>query len=65
MRAVVLGATGHIGAHVVRALLAGGHQVRAAERGRLGERYLLTCRNLTLKALADIAAACAGTPPPR
>ena len=32
MRALVLGATGHIGAHVVRALLAGGHEVRAAYR---------------------------------
>lgn len=32
MRALVLGATGHIGAHVVRALLADGHQVRAAYR---------------------------------
>jgi dihydroflavonol-4-reductase len=31
-RAVVLGATGHIGAHIVRALLAGGHEVRAAYR---------------------------------
>ncbi|MBI4354662.1 MAG: NAD-dependent epimerase/dehydratase family protein [Candidatus Omnitrophica bacterium] len=29
-RALVLGATGHIGAHVVRALLADGHPVRAA-----------------------------------
>jgi dihydroflavonol-4-reductase len=36
-RALVLGATGHIGAHVVRALLAGGHDVRAAYRT---ERYL-------------------------
>ena len=32
MRAVVLGATGHIGAHVVRALLDAGHEVRAAYR---------------------------------
>ena len=36
-RALVLGATGHIGAHVVRALLAEGHSVRAAYRG---ERFL-------------------------
>lgn len=35
--ALVLGATGHIGAHVVRALLAGGYRVRAAYRS---ERYL-------------------------
>ena len=35
--ALVLGATGHIGAHVVRALLAGGHRVRAAYRN---ESYL-------------------------
>jgi len=32
MRALVLGATGHLGAHIVRALLAEGHQVRAAYR---------------------------------
>lgn len=32
MRALVLGATGHIGAHIVRALLADGHTVRAAYR---------------------------------
>ncbi len=36
-RALVLGATGHIGAHVVRALLARGHEVRAAYRS---EKYL-------------------------
>ena len=40
-------------------------QVRAAERGRLGERYLLTCRNLSLKEFADLVAASAGVPPPR
>ena len=36
-KALVLGATGHIGAHVVRALLARGHTVRAAYRN---EKYL-------------------------
>lgn len=36
-RALVLGATGHIGNHVVRALLAEGHTVRAAYRN---DRYL-------------------------
>ncbi len=36
-KALVLGATGHIGAHVVRALLAQGHEVRAAYRS---EKYL-------------------------
>jgi len=41
-----------------------GH-VRAAQRGRLGERYLLACRNLSLKELADLAAHAAGTRPPR
>ena len=37
MRALVLGATGHLGAHIVRALLAAGHEVRAAYRS---ERFL-------------------------
>ena len=32
MRALVLGSTGHIGAHIVRALLAERHEVRAAFR---------------------------------
>ena len=41
-----------------------GH-VRAAERGRLGERYLLTCRNVTLKEFAALVAQCTGMPPPR
>ena len=41
-----------------------GH-VRAAQRGRTGERYLLTCRNLTLKEVADVIAATAGVPAPR
>ncbi len=33
MRALVTGSTGHIGPHVVRALLAAGHQVRAGVHG--------------------------------
>ncbi len=41
-----------------------GH-VRAAERGRPGERYLFTCRNVTLQAFAGLAAAAAGVAPPR
>lgn len=41
-----------------------GH-VRAAERGRLGERYLLTCRDLTLQEFATLVAEAAGVPPPR
>ena len=41
-----------------------GH-VRAAERGRLGERYLLTCRNIEVKAFAELVARAAGVPPPR
>ncbi len=41
-----------------------GH-VKAARQGRLGERYLLACRNLSLKELADLAAGAAGVRPPR
>jgi dihydroflavonol-4-reductase len=41
-----------------------GH-VRAAERGGLGERYLLTGRTIALKEFADIVASCAGVAPPR
>lgn len=40
-----------------------GH-VRAAERGGLGERYLLTCRNITVKEFARLVAEAAGVPPP-
>ena len=36
-KALVLGATGHIGSHIVRALLADGHHVRAAHRS---DRFL-------------------------
>ena len=41
-----------------------GH-VRAAQRGRLGERYLLACRNVTLQEFATLVAQAAGVPPPR
>ena len=40
-------------------------QVRAAERGRFGERYLLAGRNIALKDFAAIVARAAGTRPPR
>lgn len=45
MRAMVLGATGHIGAHIVRALLASGHEVRAAYRR---DRYLTVLEGLKI-----------------
>ena len=41
-----------------------GHD-RAAERGRLGERYLLTGQNLTLKELATLVTEELGLPPPK
>jgi dihydroflavonol-4-reductase len=37
----------------------------AAERGRVGERYILGGRNLTLKQMLDILAATSGRPSPR
>ncbi len=40
-----------------------GH-LRAAERGRIGERYLLANKNLTLKQFADCVAKEAGVTPP-
>ena len=40
-----------------------GH-LRAAERGRLGERYLLTGRTVTVKEFATLVATAAGVPPP-
>jgi len=46
MRAVVLGATGHIGAHIVRALLADGHRVRAAYRST---RFLSVLDGLSIE----------------
>jgi len=48
MRALVLGATGHIGAHIVRALLADGHQVRAAYRT---QRHLAVLERLKVERL--------------
>jgi dihydroflavonol-4-reductase len=41
-----------------------GH-VLAAERGRVGERYILGGRNLTLKQLLDILSSASGRPAPR
>ena len=41
-----------------------GH-VRAAERGRLGERYLLTQHDVTIKEFAERVCTLAGVPPPR
>jgi len=41
-----------------------GH-VRAATHGRLGERYLLTHQQLTLKEIATLVARAAGVAPPR
>ncbi len=41
-----------------------GH-VRAAQRGRIGERYLLTHRHVTLLEFATMVAHVAGVPPPR
>ena len=37
----------------------------AAERGRIGERYILGGRNLTLKEMLDMLAAASGRPAPR
>jgi dihydroflavonol-4-reductase len=45
-RALVLGATGHLGAHIVRALLAEGHTVRAAHRS---DRCLHVLDGLTVE----------------
>ncbi|MBI1952941.1 MAG: NAD-dependent epimerase/dehydratase family protein [Candidatus Omnitrophica bacterium] len=45
-KALVLGATGHIGAHIARALLAEGHEVRAAYRD---ERYLHVLEGLPVE----------------
>ena len=47
-RAVVFGATGHIGAHVVRALLARGYAVRATYRN---PRYRLLLEDLPVEAV--------------
>lgn len=53
-RALVLGATGHIGAHIVRALLAEGHHVRAAYRR---ESFLHVLEGLPVERLrVDLAA---------
>jgi dihydroflavonol-4-reductase len=44
--------------------IAAGHLL-AAEKGRIGERYLLGARNMTLKEILDTLAAIAGRPAPR
>src|SRR5207244_7003588 len=44
--------------------VARGHLL-AAERGRIGERYILGDRNMTLKELLDVMAAVTGRPAPR
>ena len=41
-----------------------GHVV-AAERGAIGQRYLLCAHNVTLDSFADLVASTAGVPPPR
>ena len=46
VHALVLGATGHIGAHIVRALLVDGHQVRAGFRR---ERFLSVLEDLPVE----------------
>ena len=44
--------------------VAAGHLL-AAEKGRIGERYILGGRNMTLKQILDALAAIAGRPAPR
>jgi dihydroflavonol-4-reductase len=44
--------------------VARGHLL-AAERGRIGERYLLGCRNMTLKEILDVLSRITGRPAPR
>jgi dihydroflavonol-4-reductase len=44
--------------------VAAGHLL-AAERGRIGERYILGARNMTLKEILDALAAITGLPAPR
>jgi dihydroflavonol-4-reductase len=44
--------------------VAAGHLL-AAEKGRIGERYILGARNMTLKAILDALSAITGRPAPR
>ena len=44
--------------------VAAGHLL-AAEKGRIGERYILGARNMTLKQILDVLSAIAGRPAPR
>lgn len=57
MRALVLGATGHIGSHIVRALLARGHQVRASFRS---DRYLNVLEGLSVEKVHVDLETCSG-----
>ncbi len=70
-RVIVDAASGRMPAYVDTGLnvvpvdaVADGH-LRAFERGRTGERYVLGGENMTLKAILDAACACAGRRPPR
>ncbi len=70
-RVIVDAASGRMPAYVDTGLnvvhvddVADGH-LRAFERGRTGERYVLGGENMTLKAILDAACASAGRRPPR
>jgi len=70
-RVIVDAASGRMPAYVDTGLnvvhvddVADGH-LRAFERGRTGERYVLGGENMTLKEILDAICACAGRRPPR
>ncbi len=70
-RVIVDAASGRMPAYVDTGLnvvhvddVADGH-LRAFDRGRTGERYVLGGEDMTLKAILDAACACAGRRPPR
>jgi dihydroflavonol-4-reductase len=53
------------GLNVVAVEDVGAGHLLAAEKGRIGERYILGARNLTLKQILDMLAAIVGRPAPR